>query len=154
MRIRTSNETEPVRAELDRLDAEVAGYGRAIETAAAARAAGLGGGEGARSRAGRVRPAGDPQPGPTPGPGRPAARPRRAPLRPAQGGGAPARDRHGGGVLVGEPPAPAPGRARRLADRRLVGEPLRSGHHPGRELLAGTDPGERRRLGCTGDEED
>jgi hypothetical protein len=47
-----------VRAELDRLDAEVAGYGRAIETAAAARAAGLGGGEGARSRAGRVRPAG------------------------------------------------------------------------------------------------
>jgi hypothetical protein len=33
-------ETEPVRAALDRLDDEVSGYGRAIETAAAARAAG------------------------------------------------------------------------------------------------------------------
>jgi hypothetical protein len=36
----TPTETERVRAALDRLDDEVAGYGRAIETAAAARAAG------------------------------------------------------------------------------------------------------------------
>jgi len=40
MHARTSTDSEPVRTALDRLDDEVAGYGRAIEMAAAARAAG------------------------------------------------------------------------------------------------------------------
>lgn len=40
MHTRTQTDARPIRAVLDRLDDEVAGYGRAVETAVAARAAG------------------------------------------------------------------------------------------------------------------